>query len=304
MAGRAFLSRLVATRTANADAFYQCVKGLRQQFIADHLPAGSDGQVRSVAGRFGVVAAAGELATEWGILPWEIGEATQAAAICFQAWLTERGGIGAGEVQAAIRQVRAFFEQHGTSRFPEIRDGVAHPSSPSWRQKLNLDPPEDHIDEMRTLNRCGWRRHDKARAGSFYVLPEAWKSEVCRGMDGEVAAKALADRRLLKREGKNLTCKVTIPETRTPPRLCGQWCVAGRRRRLIQPAGRALPDLLPDLGRRELLDFSQLPDCPTCPTSSAGGRQWTLLPLPPPSSLHHQKKKSLYSKIGRAGRAP
>ena len=79
--------RLVATRTANADAFYQCVKGLRQQFIADHLPAGSDGQVRSVAGRFGVVAAAGELATEWGILPWEIGEATQAAAICFQAWL-------------------------------------------------------------------------------------------------------------------------------------------------------------------------------------------------------------------------
>ena len=191
VAGRAFLSRLVATRTANADAFYQCVKGLRQQFIADHLPAGSDGQVRSVAGRFGVVAAAGELATEWGILPWEIGEATQAAAICFQAWLTERGGIGAGEVQAAIRQVRAFFEQHGASRFPEIRD------------------------ELRTINRCGWRRRDGA-GWEFLILPEAWKSEVCRGIDGEVAAKALADRRLLKREGKNLTCKVTIPEHGRP----------------------------------------------------------------------------------------
>ena len=175
----------------DADAFYETVKGLRQQFISGHLPVGSDGQVRSVCGRFGVVAAAGELATEWGILPWEIGEATDAAAICFRAWLTERGGIGAGEDQAAIRQVRAFFEQHGVSRFPEIRD------------------------ELRTINRCGWRRRDGA-GWEFLVLPEAWKSEVCRGIDGEVAAKALADRRLLKREGKNLTCKVTIPEHGRP----------------------------------------------------------------------------------------
>ena len=65
------LTRLVETRAADADAFYELVKALRQQFISDHLPAGSDGQVRSVAGRFGVVAAAGELATEWGILPWK-----------------------------------------------------------------------------------------------------------------------------------------------------------------------------------------------------------------------------------------
>jgi putative DNA primase/helicase len=191
VAGRAFLTRLVETRAADGDAFYELVKALRQQFISDHLPAGSDGQVRSVAGRFGVVAAAGELATEWGILPWETGEATQAAAICFEAWLNERGGIGAGEVQAAIRQVRAFFEQHGTSRFPEIRD------------------------ELRTINRCGWRRRD-GTGWEFLVLPEACKSEVCRGMDGEMAAKALADRSLLKRDGKNLTCKVTIPEHGRP----------------------------------------------------------------------------------------
>ena len=98
----------------------------------------------------------------------EIGEATQAAATCFQAWLNERGGIGAGEDHAAIRQVRQFFEAHGTSRFTEIRAGVVHPSSPSWQQKLSLDPPEDHIDETRTLNRCGWRRYDKAEAGSFW----------------------------------------------------------------------------------------------------------------------------------------
>jgi putative DNA primase/helicase len=214
-AGRAFVSRLVATRANDPDGFYGLVKAMRQQFITDHLPAGSDGQVRSVAGRFGVIAAAGELATEWGILPWELGEATQASATCFKAWLNDRGGIGAGEVQAAIRQVRAFFEQHGTSRFAEIRHGVAYPSSLSPQQKLNLDPPEDHIDEFRTLNRCGWRRRDGA-GWEFLVLPEAWKSKVCYGIDPELAAKALDDRGLLKRDGKNLTCKVTIPENGRP----------------------------------------------------------------------------------------
>ncbi len=213
-AGRAFLSRLVETRAADADSFYELAKALRQQFISDHLPVGSDGQVRSVAGRFGVVAAAGELATHWGILPWEIGEATNAAAICLQAWLAERGGIGAGEVQAAIRQVRAFFEQHGTSRFAEIRAAHVAGVAPAWQRPLDLDAPAE-LNELRTINRCGWRRRDGA-GWEFLVLPEAWKSEVCRGIDGEVAAKALADRRLLKREGKNLTCKVTIPENGRP----------------------------------------------------------------------------------------
>ena len=46
--GRTFLSRLVTTRSSGPDAFYERVKGLRQQFIGDHLPVGSDGQVRSV----------------------------------------------------------------------------------------------------------------------------------------------------------------------------------------------------------------------------------------------------------------
>ena len=89
----------------------------RQQFIGYHLPIGSHGQVRSVCGRFGVIAAAGEMATEWNIVPWSAGEATQAALTCFMAWLAGRGGIGAGEVHAAFRQVQAFFGAQGTTRF-------------------------------------------------------------------------------------------------------------------------------------------------------------------------------------------
>jgi uncharacterized protein (DUF927 family) len=202
-AGRAFLLRLVTARSSDP-GFYERVRRLRQQFINDHLPTGSDGQVRSVCGRLGVIAAAGELATEWNILPWNAGEATQAAATCFMAWLGERGGIGAGEVQIAFQQVRAFIEAHGMSRFGEIRQysttvGGQHISSPN-----------EELHDDRTINRCGWRRHD-GEQWTYFVLPLAWRTEVCRGIDSQLAARALADRGWLKREGKNLTVKETIP---------------------------------------------------------------------------------------------
>jgi uncharacterized protein (DUF927 family) len=208
-AGRAFLARLVETRGDDPDGFYERVKALRMQFISDQLPAGSDGQVRSVCGRFGVIAAAGELATDWNILPWNAGEATRAAGTCFMAWLRERGGIGAGEVHAALRQVRQFFEAHGTSRFAEIRQ-----YSTTVGGKL-IEPPNEELYHDRTINRCGWRRSDGDQ-WTYFVLPEMWKSEVCRGIDGEMTAKAMADRGWLKRDGKNLTCKVTIPENSRP----------------------------------------------------------------------------------------
>jgi putative DNA primase/helicase len=57
------------------------------------------------------------------------------------------------------------------------------------------------------------RRYNKASdQWTYFVLPEMWKSEVCCGINGEMAAKALADRSLLKRDEKNLTRKVTLPE--------------------------------------------------------------------------------------------
>ena len=105
--------------------------------------------------------------------------------------------------------MRAFFEQHGTSRFPEIRQ-----YSTTVGGKL-IEPPNEELYHDRTINRCGWRRSDGDQ-WTYFVLPEMWKSEVCRGIDGEMAAKAMADRGLLKRDGKNLTCKVTIPENGRP----------------------------------------------------------------------------------------
>ena len=103
--------------------FYELVKGLRQQFISDHLPTGADGQVRSVAGRFGVVAAAGELATEWGILPWEIGRSYRRGSDLFPGmayrarrhWC-RRGSSGDQAGAGVFRATRDFAFRRDTRR--------------------------------------------------------------------------------------------------------------------------------------------------------------------------------------------
>jgi uncharacterized protein (DUF927 family) len=59
----------------------------QRDFLATYVPAGADGQVQRVAQRFALIAAGGELAVAADVLPWLKGEATAAAARCFDAWL-------------------------------------------------------------------------------------------------------------------------------------------------------------------------------------------------------------------------
>jgi hypothetical protein len=65
----------------SADALARHLKAMAGQhfeedFVTTNCPIGSDGQVKRAAGRFGLVAAAGERATRLGILPWKPNEAT------------------------------------------------------------------------------------------------------------------------------------------------------------------------------------------------------------------------------------
>ena len=56
--------------------------------------------------RFGLIAAAGELATELGVTGWQPGEARTAAAWALEAWIEGRGGMEPAEARQAIEQVR------------------------------------------------------------------------------------------------------------------------------------------------------------------------------------------------------
>ncbi len=182
-ASHAFLQRLVD----NFDAIAPRVKSHMDRFTADHCPAGADGQVSRVCARFALVAAAGEMATAAGVLPWPTGEATKAAARCFKDWIEERGGTAPAEEREHVAAVRRFIEAHGSSRFErmgglELKDSMGEPI------------------EQRVINRAGFKRPnpDDRDETEFLFLREIWKSEVCAGLNSSAVAKTLAARGMLK----------------------------------------------------------------------------------------------------------
>ena len=176
-AARAFVEHVAG----NFDATVTFVKAGIAEFVRQQCPVEADGQVRRVAARFGVVAAAGEIATREGITGWSTGDAEQAAARLFGEWLTNRGGTGATEIKTGLDAVRAFLDAHGNSRF------------------IPFGQPEATVP-----NCAGWRRKD----GAFLVFPDAWSNDVLKGHDAGRIASEMARHQWLETGGDGKTSKV------------------------------------------------------------------------------------------------
>jgi putative DNA primase/helicase len=147
-AGPEFIRRLIAEGVHKNTDY---IKAMIDAFREKYAPKNADGQVLRVADRFGLVAAAGELACDLGIVRWQEGDALEAACRCFTDWFDSRGGAEAGEVQAAISQLRLFIEKHGDSRFETIG-----------------------TQDRAVNNRAGWRKGDGSER-EWLIPPETWK---------------------------------------------------------------------------------------------------------------------------------
>lgn len=192
---RALLERIVKDRAA----VEKKVNALRDVFVWENVAAGSSGEVKRVAERLAVIAAAGELATEWGITGWRPGEATESAQRGFRDWLGRRGTTGASDVEAGFRQVRAFIVANGASRFQVI-------DQPSRATDGN-----DAVVIVR--DRVGFRRRNPETDETEYLfLPDAFKDEVCKGQSARAVLKELDKRGFLVREDPNMTIKPNLPE--------------------------------------------------------------------------------------------
>jgi len=156
----AFLREVTGARVVALEA----LTAERDAFAAEAIPEGAHAQVHRVAHRFAVIAAAGELASAWGITGWPEGEARRAGLACFRAWLGARGGAGDAEGLAILRQVRQFFSVHGEGRFTR------------W------DAPPDSAHGPRTLNRAGYVRGSE-EGPTYYVDREPFRADVCKGFD-------------------------------------------------------------------------------------------------------------------------
>ena len=124
-----------------------------------------------VAARFALVAFAGELATRYGVTGWQAGEAFRAARRCFREWLAENNTGQAADDRALFAQVAAFMQAHSSTRFP----------------------PHDAAPDVlaRYLNRAGFTFTDDDGSLQFWVMPESFKKELCKGFQPRNAARAL-----------------------------------------------------------------------------------------------------------------
>jgi putative DNA primase/helicase len=166
----------------------------RQAFLDEALTAKSSGQAQRVAARFALVAAAGELATSWGITGWEQGAAMQAAMTCFKAWLQAFGGDGNKEARNMRSQVLHFFECNGEARFADISR-----------------PVSDDTHAARTINKAGWREKNSDGDIEYYCYTEVFRHEICKGFDYRNVARLLKDSGILITDKDHLTTKKTLP---------------------------------------------------------------------------------------------
>lgn len=169
-AGPAFLSAL--TPPERLDEIRRDIKDSITGLIAYlGVPTGAAQEVGRVAARFALVAFAGELATRYGVTGWKPGEAAQASRRCFREWLAENHSGMAADDRTLFAQVSGFMQAHSSTRFP----------------------PHDAAPEVlaRYLNRAGFTFTDEQGALQFWVLPESFKKELCRGFQPLPAARAL-----------------------------------------------------------------------------------------------------------------
>jgi uncharacterized protein (DUF927 family) len=182
---RAFLSALVENQeelTAKASA-------IRKQFIDRVVRPDACGEVFRAAGRFGLIAAAGEIATELNITGWEEGTVDKAAERCFIDWLNARGTLRPSDEVAAVAQVKGFIERHASSRFERVAD-----------------------DRVSISNRAGFIKPNLNTGQLEYLIfAKVFTDEVCSGYDPQFVARALLNRKmLLVQKGTHLTVRRSL----------------------------------------------------------------------------------------------
>lgn len=161
-AGRAFLEKL----TRDGQDF--CALLERVKALPDFSVDGGEGQDKRAAGRFALLALAGEMATEYGITGWAEGEALNAAAEGFRVWRAARGR-GNDERRQILDRVSGFIERHGDGRFSDA----------------------DSSGETQVRDRAGWWRD--STEGREYLFTADGMREALNGFDFARALDALQE---------------------------------------------------------------------------------------------------------------
>lgn len=186
VAGIAWLEYITSHKDQVIKQAEQLLEQYREALAANH----TQGHIVRVANYFALVAVAGELATQANITGWKSGTAFNAVQEVFSQWLGSFEQVGDFEDREMIAHVKAFFEANESSRFESIT------------------PDPDHAE--RIYNRVGyWKIENGEKV--FYVLPEQFKKEICKGYDSRKVARALLTNNLLEHDTGKSVKTVRLP---------------------------------------------------------------------------------------------
>jgi len=195
-AGPMFLERMTAAREEAVTTARDIANG----FIATGEREGDSGQVRRVGRRFAAVAAAGELAIAWGIVPWPPGSAASAVLALYRRWAEAFGRDAPREERDVLRRLRDVIQSERSAFSPVGDDDMTEASTPSEGGRDG---------EARQLKTYGFRhvRGSEVR----YLFHDAGWQYVFRGFDLADAARIVeksgyletdADKKRLKKSMK------------------------------------------------------------------------------------------------------
>jgi uncharacterized protein (DUF927 family) len=153
--------------------------GFKAKFVSEVLPAKENenvpGEVFRVAEQFALVAFGGELATDANVTKWQPFEAYDAVKKVFLQWMNGREGTGQIDAEKAVRQVSAFIEKNGASLFQDVL-----------------------ISDQRIPNRAGFvKKNERTGETEYLVLPQAFRNEICKGLDYKFVSRVLYERGFL-----------------------------------------------------------------------------------------------------------
>ena len=203
-AGPAFVLWLVTHRERLLAELPRLVRDNAAALRERHRVPDTLGEVARAADRFALIAMAGHLATQAGILPWPQGEALGAASACFAAWLEARGGVVSTAERDVVEAALSFVKRH-RGRY-------------TWLHRSDDDRSPEHP------NAAGYKAalgHDgTAMTLEFLTNPETFRGEVVAGFNPGEAIKILVTAKVLipGNDGK-ATQKRRVPGFRNPLRF-------------------------------------------------------------------------------------
>lgn len=211
-AGRAYVGQLVKHLPAISKRWRQH----DQDFTNVCKPDQAGGQVLRVMASFSLVAFAGELAAEFGVVPWEKGIALSAATSLFGEWIKERPSTSNSEDAQIIAHVRSVLERTWQARFVD------------WHRVTEGENVD--LSRMAAVHESlGFRKREATWTSDqptylFYIGRAQFQSEFAAkgGFKPRRVAAVLKARGVLRCDTDSTTLKETLPNG--DPR---SYCVIG-----------------------------------------------------------------------------